>query len=1090
MNLYDVLNKLSNIASNHKLIGSYHNGDVYRIMNSAKNTYPVVVFTVDSLQNYQDYSTLNAYMYFIDRLTDDEDNKINIQTNGINVINDIINKLCEINEISVPTPLQYTFFTEKFGDMCCGVYANVSIQFNNYSNCCNNFNINTLDISENGEYILDNIDVVNVNVQLKSSTITITENGVYNPADYQTDYFNEVTVDVQPELQNKALEYTENGEYSVTNDEEFYGLKEVKVNVAIPNVSTAVTITENGTMTLIPDSGYYNQVNIDVNVQPELESKTVNITENGTIEIAPDSAYGLSNVTVNTNVQPALQEKSKSLGINEMAEIIPDDGYYGLSKVVVQSPDVPLQNKTLNITENGSTRLLPDEGYYALNTVDVNVNVPNPELESKYVRITDNGLTIIEPDSAYGLSKVSVHTNVQPKLQDIDITITENGRTEISKDDSYDGFGTVLINTNVQPALQNKTVEYTENGQYSVTNDNEYYGLKEAKINVSIPNVSTAVTITENGTMTLTPESGYYNQVDIDVQVPDPALESKTVEITQNGLTYIAPDSAYYGLSNVTVNTNIQPALQEKSMQLGINEMAEITPDTEYYGLSKVTVQSPDVPLQSKTVNITENGGISISSDEGYYALHTVDVNVNVPQPTFESKTVDITSNGTMNITPDSADGLSNVTVNTNVQPTLQNKTVTITENGTQTITKDDGYDGLGNVTVTTNVAGGGGGSSNPNVLTVQNPFQGNKILDSIDNTLDISKWNLQIGAYNRTFEGMTFLNKIILPIDFLNLKNGTNIIENFLFQNCTNLVEIENIDKTRICINEFYGTFKNCSSLTSLDLSYKPEYNYWDMSGVDNIQNMFEGCTNLTTLNIDGWDRAKLLYSAYAFKDCSNLGGIIRLSAHNAIYNEYMFNGCSSLEEIYYDNDGYDNNNDICDMMYFAGGCGNLKKVSIKGRNIERDQQMFNKCTNIEWVDMTGCDYSKYLSVNNITTNIQPYKGCSKLKTLIGDHTLQEVENGDITIYDGLGISNTRFKSYYFSPLSSLRYSSMLALAKGLGQHTYSSTQYIRLNQTAWNNMYNDDDTIPDSDTITARQTIITDLITGKGWRIQYGTN
>ena len=55
MNLYDVLNKLSDISNKHKLIGSYHNGDVYRIMNSAKNTYPVVVFTVDMLQNYEDY---------------------------------------------------------------------------------------------------------------------------------------------------------------------------------------------------------------------------------------------------------------------------------------------------------------------------------------------------------------------------------------------------------------------------------------------------------------------------------------------------------------------------------------------------------------------------------------------------------------------------------------------------------------------------------------------------------------------------------------------------------------------------------------------------------------------------------------------------------------------------------------------------------------------------------------------------------------------------------------------------------------------------------------------------------------------------
>ena len=65
-----------------------------------------------------------------------------------------------------------------------------------------------------------------------------------------------------------------------------------------------------------------------------------------------------------------------------------------------------------------------------------------------------------------------------------------------------------------------------------------------------------------------------------------------------------------------------------------------------------------------------------------------------------------------------------------------------------------------------------------------------------------------------------------------------------------------------------------------------------------------------------------------------------------------------------------------------------------------------------------------------------------------------------------------------------------MLALAKGIGQHTYTSTQYIRLNSNAWANMYNDDDTIPDSNTITQRQTIITDLITSKGWSIQTATS
>ena len=767
MNLYDVLNKLSDIANKHKLIGSYHNGDVYRIMNSAKNTYPVVVFTVDKLQDYQDYSTLNAYMYFIDRLTDDEDNKINIQSNGINVINDIVNKLGDIDGISPVTPLQYTFFTEKFGDMCCGVYANVSIQFNNYSNCCENFNLNTLTINENGEYILDNIDVV--------------------------------TVDVQPALQNKTVEYTENGEYSVTNDEEFYGLKEVKINVAIPNVSTAVTITENGTTTLTPTDGYFNEV------------------------------------TVNTNVLPPLQEKELPIGINERLDITPDENYYGLSKVTVQAPDVPLQNKTLNVTQNGSTRLMPDEGYYA---------------------------------------------------------------------------------------------------------------------------------------------------------------------------------------------------------------------------------------------------------------LHTVDVNVNVPEPALESKTVDITSNGTMNITPDSEYGLSNVTVNTNVQPTLQNKTVTINKNGTQTITKDDGYDGLGTVKITTNVEGGG---SIGNYIKVETPIiGGNNILYSIYDTLDTTNWEFNIQRYTNIFNSIP-TKKIILPIDFFYKENRNDFNEQNTFYNCSSLTEIENIDKTRISINRFYRTFYNCKKLTSLDLSYKPEYNYWDMSGVKNISYMFYNCSSLTTLNIYGWDRAKISYSRYSFGSCNNLGGIIRLSAHNAIDNSYMFGGCYKIEEIYYDNDGYDNinqNSEVCTINNFATNCIHLKKASIKGRIIHKDNDMFTYSSKLEWVDITGCDYSKYMSGDTSTSSIQPYIGCTNLKTLIGDHTLEEVENGDITIYDGLGLSQPRFSSYYLSPLSSLRYSSMLALAKGLGQHTYSSTQYIGLNNNAWNNMYNDDDTIPDSETITQRQNTLTDLITSKGWSIEYANS
>ena len=165
MNLYTILNTIESIANKHKLVEQYKAGDVYRIMNNATNTYPSVVLTADSLQtNSQDYSTLTGYVFFIDRLTDTEDNKIEIQTNSVNVINDIFNKLSEINGIYVTMPLQFTFFTEKFADLTCGAYANFSIQFINNENCCNNFELKKLEITENGEYQIEDEDIVSVNV--------------------------------------------------------------------------------------------------------------------------------------------------------------------------------------------------------------------------------------------------------------------------------------------------------------------------------------------------------------------------------------------------------------------------------------------------------------------------------------------------------------------------------------------------------------------------------------------------------------------------------------------------------------------------------------------------------------------------------------------------------------------------------------------------------------------------------------------------------------------------------------------------------------------------------------------------------------
>lgn len=106
-----------------------------------------------------------------------------------------------------------------------------------------------------------------------------------------------VTVRVNPTLQDKSLDITENGDTEVIADSGYYGLGRVSVHV---NVETAPpklqekTATENGEVT--PDEGYDGLSKVKVNVVKLLMEKT--ITENGTYT-PPVGFEGFSQVTVN-----------------------------------------------------------------------------------------------------------------------------------------------------------------------------------------------------------------------------------------------------------------------------------------------------------------------------------------------------------------------------------------------------------------------------------------------------------------------------------------------------------------------------------------------------------------------------------------------------------------------------------------------------------------------------------------------------------------------------------------------------------------------------------------------------------------------
>ena len=217
--------------------------------------------------------------------------------------------------------------------------------------------------------------------------------------------------------------------------------------------------------------------------------------------------------------------------------------------------------------------------------------------------------------------------------------------------------------------------------------------------------------------------------------------------------------------------------------------------------------------------------------------------------------------------------------------------------------------------------------------------------------------------------------------------------------------------------ITSMYHVFYNCSSLQQLDVSS------FDTSRVNNMDGLFQNCSSLQQLDVSSFDTSEV----------NNMSGI--------------FCGCSSLQQL--------------DVSSFDTS----KVVVMYG--------MFQNCSSLQSLDLSGWSASSANSMNNIF-----YK-CKTLRTLIGEKTLQDVDNGLKTM---IGL-----KYSIKTNNSPIRFSSILALANGLADLTGQTAQTLTISSGSYKNMYNDDDTIPSADVIAERQARIAAICAAKNWNFAH---
>ena len=187
----------------------FYEGDVYEFLNSGNHKYPSIILTTQNVSTTDNINSISGTLFCVDRLTDDSSNRLEIQSNAFNKLQRIISAL-EENTINLQSNT-FTPFTEKFADLCGGMFVEFSFQYVGES-LCEDLEIKEIELTKNGVYDIIGYDraIVNVRPVVTLEDITITDNGEYTCGE-GFDGFGKVNIDVQPpKIKVKIIQFDNN----------------------------------------------------------------------------------------------------------------------------------------------------------------------------------------------------------------------------------------------------------------------------------------------------------------------------------------------------------------------------------------------------------------------------------------------------------------------------------------------------------------------------------------------------------------------------------------------------------------------------------------------------------------------------------------------------------------------------------------------------------------------------------------------------------------------------------------------------------------------------------------------------------------
>ena len=148
MTLAQVIDIFEKVAMQQPSVNMIVRNDVFRINSSPSLKYGIFAWTQGQhTGNINGMTTFSFTFFYVDRLKENQSNQIEIQSVGIQTLDNIIRQL---DDLGIYSEMEYTFqvFNQRFPDECAGVFCNVNLSVPVGSVCPETFEDFNADFNE------------------------------------------------------------------------------------------------------------------------------------------------------------------------------------------------------------------------------------------------------------------------------------------------------------------------------------------------------------------------------------------------------------------------------------------------------------------------------------------------------------------------------------------------------------------------------------------------------------------------------------------------------------------------------------------------------------------------------------------------------------------------------------------------------------------------------------------------------------------------------------------------------------------------------------------------------------------------------